>query len=487
MLLGFGKNDLMIVFRDTGAFLRASSFLFLVPVLVALIYFEPLDNYINYISVGVFCSLSGHVIRKVFYSDKESELKHAFLSVGVLWVSFTFFASLPFALNHGMSFLDAYFEAMSAITTTGLSVLPAIDSAPKSLLFWRSFLEWIGGIGIVVLALTGVLSTYSRSVKYMIAEGREKRIKPNLKNTAKQMIFIYAIMTLFGTSMLYFSGLDLFSAVNYSMSAISTTGTSISSQGLQGMHNYLVDFSLIVIMLLGATSFSTHYLFIKRIHLKSYLEDREFQIMLVLSAVSVVAILPELIRFYQNESVALEYAVFYAVSAITEGGFDLVPLTGDIALWSEFVKIILIIIMFIGGSSGSTTGGVKISRFWIFIKSIIWRIKSLVVAENVIFSRKFEGREVGEKEVNEINQFIILYLFFVIVGTIVLVNQGIPLGNSLFEVVSAQSNNGLSTGVTYPGMNPLVELMLIFNMWIGRLEIIPFLSALGFILAFRER
>src|SRR3989344_5124792 len=316
MLLGFGKNDLMIVFRDTGAFLRASSFLFLVPVLVALIYFEPLENYINYISVGVLCSLSGHVIRKVFYSDKESELKHAFLSVGVLWVSFTFFASLPFALNHGMSFLDAYFEAMSAITTTGLSVLPAIDSAPKSLLFWRSFLEWIGGIGIVVLALTGVLSNYSRS-------------------------------------------------------AISTTGTSISSQGLQGMHNYLVDFSLIVIMLLGATSFSTHYLFIKRIHLKSYLEDREFQIMLVLSAVSVVAILPELIRFYQNESVALEYAVFYAVSAITEGGFDLVPLTGDIALWSEFEKIILIIIMFIGGSSGSTTGGVKISRFWLFIKSII--------------------------------------------------------------------------------------------------------------------
>jgi len=193
-----------------------------------------------------------------------------------------------------------------------------------------------------------------------------------------------------------------------------------------------------------------------------------------------------MILFYGSNVIGVEEAFFHIVSAITCGGFAIVPIT-DIRAWGDYVKLVLVGVMFIGGSAGSTAGGIKISRFIIFVKSIYWRIKETILPANSFFARKFEGQILVKNEVREINQFILLYALLIFAGVLVLTLAGNDLGNSLFEVVSAQSNAGISAGIAQAGMPISVEIMLILNMWIGRLEIIPILSAVGFFLSMRKR
>jgi len=376
---------------------------------------------------------------------------------------------------------------MSALTTTGLTVMKTvIDHTPNSLIFWRSLLSWIGGVGIVVLAMAGVLTTYSKASKLIVAEGREERLKPNLKNSVRYIWNIYIGLTFFGVIILYLSGMSVFSAINYSMSAISTTGMDIASQGLVGLHNYAIDISLIAIMLLGAISFSTHYLVLKKRNIAMLWHDAELRVLMLLSLLSSIIILPKMILFYGSNVIGIEQAFFHAISGLTCGGFALVPVT-DVAAWEDFIKLALVGAMFIGGSAGSTAGGIKISRFIIFVKSIYWRIKESVLPDKSFFSKRFEGQELSQPQIREVNQFILLYALFILLGCLVLTLAGNDLGNSLFEVVSAQSNAGISTGITQAGMPISVEIMLILNMWIGRLEIIPILSTIGFALSMRGK
>ncbi|MCR4334957.1 MAG: hypothetical protein NUV57_00280, partial [archaeon] len=379
-----------------------------------------------------------------------------------------------------------FFEAMSAITTTGLSMMRLIiDSAPKSLILWRSLLSWIGGIGIVVLSLMGIFTTYTKSAKLMVAEGREEQIRPNLKNTAKEIWVVYAFLTVLSIGLLFFAGMDFFSAVNYAMSAISTTGMNLTSTGLAGIDDTIIGLSLVLIMLVGATSFSTHYLFIRKKEFGAYLKDNEFKLMISILIISIIIILPKMLLFYPNAAIAVENAIFQNTSALTCGGFLAVPI-GDFAKWDDFVLLVLMGLMVIGGSAGSTAGGIKIARVIIFTKSIYWRIKELILPKDSYFQKKFEGKPIENRLIREINQFLLLYIVLIMMGVFVLTMQGIGLTNALFVVISAQGNVGLDVGVVSTLLPVASKIMLILSMWIGRLEIIPLLSAIGFALSFRK-
>lgn len=483
MLIRIGKEDFKVVLKDVGLILEYSALTFIAPIIIGLVYAEPLSILAVYVFCALFTFLAGRAIRKVFDCEQNTALKHAFLTASIIWLVYCAIAALPFFFISNMPFLDGFFEAMSALTTTGLSVMkPVIDHAPKSLIFWRSVLSWIGGVGIVVLAMAGVLTTYSKASKLIVAEGREERLEPNFKNSVRHIWNIYIGLTILGVIMLFLSGMGPFNAVNYSMSAISTTGMDTSSTGLVGTHNLAIDLSLTIIMVLGAISFSAHYLILKKRDWSLIWHDAEFKVLLLLGLASSIIILPKMILFYGGNLAGIVQSFFHVMSALTCGGFALVPAT-DVAKWEDFVKLILVALMFIGGSTGSTAGGIKISRFIIFCKSIYWRVKESVLPAKSFFSRKFEGRELAQPEIREVNQFILLYALFILFGCIVLTLAGNDLGNSLFEVVSAQSNAGISTGITEPGMPISVEIMLILNMWIGRLEIIPILSTIGFALS----
>lgn len=487
MLIRIGKEDFKIVLKDVGLILEYSAITFLAPLIIGLLYSEPLETIGAYALCALLAFFTGLVIKRLFDTEQKTALKHAFLTASILWLVYCAFAALPFMLIQNMSFLDGFFEAMSSLTTTGLTVMkPFIDHVPKSLLFWRSILSWIGGVGLVVLAMAGVLSTYSKASKLIVAEGREERIRPNLKNSIRYIWNIYLGLTFLGVVMLYLSGMNVFSAINYSMSAISTTGMDLTSAGLIGLHNYAIDISLVVIMLFGAISFSAHYLVIKKRDWRVLLHDSEFKVLMLLGVLSSVMILPKMIVFYGGTIVGIEYAFFHSISALTCGGFALVPAM-EIGVWDDFVKLVLVGVMFVGGSAGSTAGGIKISRFVIFCKSIYWKIKESVLPAKSFFSKKFEGRELEQSEIKEVSQFILLYIMFILAGCLVLTLAGNDLGNSLFEVVSAQSNSGISAGIAKFGMPVSVEIMLILNMWIGRLEIIPILSAVGFALSLRGK
>jgi trk system potassium uptake protein TrkH len=487
MLIRIGREDLRVVLKDVGIVLEYSALTFIAPLLIGIAYLEPIENIAIYFFCGVFAFLAGLAIKKLFGSEQHTALKHAFLTASIIWILYCAIAALPFNLIANMPLLDSFFEAMSALTTTGLSVMkPVIDSAPNSLIFWRSVLSWIGGVGIVVLAMAGVLTTYSKASRLILAEGRDERLRPNLKNSIRHIWNIYIGLTILGVILLYLSGMGLFDSLNYSMSAISTTGMDTTSTGLAGMHNFAIDASLVFIMLLGAISFSAHYLVLKKRNWTVLLHDAEFKVLMLLGLLSGAIILPKMILFYGSNIIGIEEAFFHAFSALTCGGFAIVPI-GDMRAWGDYIKLVLVSVMFIGGSAGSTAGGIKISRFIIFCKSIFWRVKESILPEKSFFSRKFENQELSQSDLKEVNQFILLYVLFIIAGCLVLTLAGNSLGNSLFEVVSAQSNAGLSAGIAQAGMPISVEVMLILNMWIGRLEIIPILSTIGFFLSMKGK
>jgi trk system potassium uptake protein len=487
MFLRVGKEDIKVALKDTGTLLTYSGLAFFVPIILAILMDKNPDTLLAFAISALLAFGVGYILKTQIQTSKETEIKHAMLSIVLIWLLFCFFASLPFVLIMKVSFLDAFFETMSTLTTTGLSVMaPLLDSMPHSLIFWRTFLGWIGGIGIVLMALIGLMTTYSRFSKFMIAEGRGDQLKENLKTATQKIAFIYILLTILGIVLLMLSGQTLWQATNYSMSAISTNGMDITSEGLTavnngfsptGIFNYWVGISLVIIMFLGAMSFSLHYLFLRKKNWFVYFKDPEFRLLLLIGLIGTIIV---------GAKIGLWDAFFHVFSLATCGGFAII-ITEQIALWPEFVKLFLVIITIIGGAAGSTAGGIKLSRAIIFVKGIYWKIKASVLPENSFFKRSYAGQKISLKEVKEINQFILLWIVFIAIGTLILVGYGYSIDDSLLEVASAQSNAGISTGITSMEMPIGVEIMLIINMFVGRLEIIPILASIGLLLNLREK
>jgi trk system potassium uptake protein len=486
MFLKLGKEDIKVSIKDSGTVLRYAGLIFFVPIAFAILMDRNPWNLIYYAFSALLIFAAGSAMTFFVEPKKETEIKHALLSTVFIWLLFCFFASLPFYFISEISPIDSYFETMSALTTTGLSVItPLVDNMPPSLIFWRTFLSWIGGIGIIVISLVGLMTTYSKTSKLMSAEGRGEALGGNIKSTGKKIFGIYVGLTLIGIIFLFFSGQTLWEATNYSMSAISTTGTSITSEGLTGINNgwepigvnnYWVQLSLILIMILGATSFSLHYLFLKTKNIKLILQDSQFKTLLLLGLLGTIIV---------SMKLEIMESLFHIFSALTCGGMSIIN-QNIISNWDDFVKTIFIFLFIIGGSAGSTAGGIKISRALIFTKSIYWRIKQSVLPQNAFFKRAYEGEPVNETELKELSQFILLWIILLAIGTIIVSFYGYSLSDSLFEVASAQSNAGLSSGITNMGMPFAIKLMLIINMFVGRLEIIPILASIGFILGLRK-
>jgi len=487
MFLRVGIEDVKVSLKDTGTILMYSGLAFFVPIIMAILFDRNPQTLLAYAGSALMVLMLGYGMRTLIVTKKETEIKHALLSIVLIWLLFCLFASLPFVFIMKVSLIDAFFETMSTLTTTGLSVMtPLLDTMPASLIFWRTFLGWIGGVGIVVMAFIGLMTTYSKTSKLLMAEGRGEQLKENIRGSAKKIAYIYIILTIVGIILLLLAGQNMWQATNYSMSAISTNGMDISETGLMnvnngwspiGLHNYWVDLALIVIMILGAMSFSLHYAWMRKKDFRVVLKDPEFRALIFLGAIGALIV---------GIKLGAMEGLFHVFSAITCGGFAFIyPL--DVSLWSDFVKMILIPLMIIGGAAGSTAGGIKLSRFIIFVKSLYWKIKASVLPDKAYFRKRYNGENVTEKQVKDISLFILLWFVFLLIGTIVLVGYGNDMGNAFFEVSSAQSNAGITTGITHATMPWGVEIMLIINMFVGRLEIIPLLASIGILLSIKDR
>ncbi len=453
--------DTRIILKSVGTCLKYASFVFLVPILVALIYGEYPG--IPYFILSFLIALAaGFILEKVFFTEKTTKFDEGMVIVAFIWMAVALISTLPFVFVGGTNFIDALFESMSAWTTTGFSLLD-LEAAPYTILFWRSFVQWVGGIGIVVLALSGLFKT---SNTLYIIEGHE-RIRPNVMNAVKTIWWIYILYTVIGISLLMVAGMPPFDSVNHTMTGISTGGMGIHAESIGFYNSEAIEIVMMFIMIMGAVSFFMHYQLLAG-ERKKFFRDIQTITLILIIILATLLLLP----FHM-----LRESVFQAVSAITCSGFS----TQDLAVWGDYSKSLLVILMIFGGAAGSTVGGLKLNRVLIFSKSIYDNLKKLITPR-LVYPRKIFSLNFTEDEMQAVFKFIGIYVFFLIIGSFILMSQGHSGVNSLFQVASAQGNVGLSV---IPELNIISKLTLIFNMWIGRLEIWAVLVFFAYVLGRR--
>ena len=459
------KADFYIVLHYLGYIMQGLGIVLLAPILVALIYGE-------YIKVSAFiipCLISfilGTAFTKKLKDYTNLRLKHGMLISSFAWLWASLIGASIMALSLDIHFVDALFENMSAWTGSGMTFFVNVEILPKSILFLRSLEQWIGGLGIVIIFIGILIRAGTAASRLYKSEAREEKIKPNITNTLRKALEIYLIYTAIGILLFILAGLPIFDAVNLTFTSISTGGMSIKNANVGFYQDSLVYIISMVLMILGATSFSVHYNIVKTKG-KSVLKDVQFQLMIVLIALASVFIL------VTNKMVPIE-ELFTIVSAITTTGANVVP-PYELASWSGSSLIILMILMLIGGSSGSTGGGLKLIRAITVLKGMNLTVTNLVSPEGRVVSTRIGGKKISEREIKEASAYIVIFFIFLTFGWGMMTLYGYDPFTALFDVISIQSNNGLSTGIVFGGLPTPLKLTLIFLMWIGRLEIIPVL------------
>ncbi len=440
----------------------------LLPILVALIYNE--TDYIAFFLPSVFSIVIGYGLRRLFAGNsKNMRLKHGMMIAALAWLWAAFIGGLILTLATNISFLDGYYESMAAWTGTGMTMFPNVEALPKSILFLRSMEQWIGGLGVVIVVIGILIRPGTAAARLYKSEAREERIRPSIANTVKTIWWIYLFYTAVGIILFILAGMPIFDSINHTMTAIATGGMSVKNDNIGAYHSDMINIVAMIIMILGATSFLVHYRVLKG-KLSFIIRDIQFQALIIFTFVFSLLIIV-------NTNLTSMNAVFNSVSAITTTGFSSQPLNAMVA-WPQYAKIMFIGLMLLGGSAGSTVGAIKLIRVITVLKSIYWEIAKIFSPEGSILPRKIADKQVTDAEIKEASSFISIYFVFLFITWIVLVPYGYDALNALFEVCSTQGCVGLSMGITSQTMPQIPQVFLIFNMWIGRLEIIPVLVLL---------
>ncbi|UCD13716.1 MAG: TrkH family potassium uptake protein, partial [Thermoplasmatales archaeon] len=356
---------------------------------------------------------------------------------------------------------------------------------PNTLQFWRSLIQWIGGVGVIVLTLSILARPGTGSYILYRSEGREKKTHPSIVSTVRTIWWIFLLYTVIGVVVLWIiyvfdpiGGMDPWQSLNHAMTGIATGGFSVTDDSIIGFGT-ISQVAVVFLMIFGGVAFAAHYDLLKG-RVKRFLSDAQFQAMILLIILGVLALTlinlndPNL-YYTGNFLLSLKESGFQFVSAVTCTGFA----SAEIPSWTESAKLILSFAMIIGGAAGSTAGGIKLFRAILLSKGASWRIKRSISTPRRVFIHKLGDKPLTKEDAMDlINEAaIISFMWVILISTGVIVIAYIfpaeTLGNVIFEVCSAQGNVGLSTGITSMGMSPYAKIMLIFNMWVGRLEIIP--------------
>lgn len=464
--------------RDTGKILRFMGLVAAAPLIVTVIYSE-WDMVIPMGLTSLIFIIVGSLLAQVPRPAREPRLSVALMAVALIWFISALIGSIPFILGLHMPVTDSIFEAMSGWTDTGMTLLPNVDSTPKTLLFWRSFMQWLGGLGIV--AFTVALASRSGLVQRGLyrSEGRSEAFMPSVVGTGIAMWRIYIIITLLSFGLVLLSGIPVWDAANLTLTAIATGGFAVTSGGISDYNNVVLELTLVVVMLAGAMPFKLYYLMYHHRRF-SFFGDRQAVTLLILVLGGFVVLTCDLVFFTGVDLLtAVRRGIFMAAAGVSSTGFQ----TTSLNLWPPVTTLFLVILVLIGGSSGSTAGGLKISRVLLGLESLLWWFRRIFVTGKAIVPFKHEGRTVqkniAELEVSKNMLIIVMYVLTIFVCTIAVLHFE-PLttfesSNVIFEIVSAFCNNGISTGFVTPDLSLPTKWTFIFLMWFGRLEIVPVL------------
>jgi len=467
-------NNFKTVFFAIGVLLIILGAFMLIPFLVGLIYDEKNITFLSSAFVTIFIGIL--LLLTNLEESRKLNLQQAFLLTTLSWLSIAIFGSLPFLLsNLNLSIVDAFFESMSGITTTGSTIITDLDNAPKGILIWRAILQWLGGIGVIVMAIAvlPLLNVGGMQLFRMESSESTEKILPKARAVTLMISTIYITLTLTCALAYWAFGMNVFDSIAHSMTTIATGGFSTYSDSIGHFKNPKIEIVSIIFIILGSLPFIAYIKFIKG-NKKIFFKDSQIKALIYVLFFSILIIFIYL-SFINNGNGFLEnlrISTFNIVSILSGTGY----VTTDFSLWGKFPLVFFLFLMFIGGCAGSTTCGIKIFRFQILGKFILNQIKKIVYP-NGVFSMRYNNEKISNTFMYSIITFIFLYFFIFFILSALLSLNGLDFVTAISGSASAISNVGPGLGnIIGPDGNfyelpDFSKLSLSLGMLLGRLEL----------------
>lgn len=463
-----------MVLHILSRILIVEAILMLPSVIVGLIYWERATT--AFIAPIVILAVLGLALGIKKPKNREIYARDGFFVVACAWVLMSLFGALPFYLSgYFKSYIDALFEVISGFTTTGSSVLSDVEALPKCILFWRSFTNWVGGMGVLVFVMAIIPLSDDRSLHIMRAESPGPivgKLVPKMKDTAKILYGIYIALTAICALLLLFGGMNLFDALCHSFSTAGTGGFSVRNAGIGHYNSAYIEMVIAVFMILFGVNFNLFYLILLG-HIKDALKSEELRWYLSIVGLSTLVITLNIMSSFKGQS--FRYAFFQVASLITTTGFA----TTDFNYFPELSKSILVLLMFTGACAGSTGGGFKISRLIIILKSFKKEVKKLFHPNSVTVI-KLENKPIDSSLSHSTVNYFMMYILIMMISCIAISVDNFDFTTNVTAVISCFNNIGPGLNVVGPmgnfgGFSIFSKLVLSLDMLFGRLEILPML------------
>ncbi|MCD4695443.1 MAG: TrkH family potassium uptake protein [Bacteroidales bacterium] len=411
-------------------------------------------------------------------ADRNIGKREGYIIVSFAWVTISLFGTLPYLIsNYIPNFTDAFFETISGFTTTGATIIADIESLPKGLLFWRSMTHWIGGMGIIVLSVAILPLLGIGGMQLFVAEMpgiTPDKLHPRITQTAKRLWLIYVILTFAETIFLMFGGLDLFDALCHSFATMATGGFSTQNASIANYSAY-IQYVIILFMIFAGTNFTLHYLAMHgKIREVWQNEEYRYYILLTFGFALIVGVILAIFGKSGIEE-SFRNGLFQVVSIVTTTGF----ITSDYLLWPGYIWVIIFLLMFIGGSAGSTGGGIKIARQILLWKNSALEFKRMMHPKAVIPVR-FNKKVVSQEIIHLVVAFFLFYVLIFFAGTFVLSLLGLDFETAIGTTIASLGNIGPGIGgvgpvENYAGLPNAAKWISAFLMLLGRLELFTIL------------
>lgn len=468
-----------MIMRILGIALMSEGALMLLPFAAGLWYGERPWEFI-------ICAVAAELIGLLFFLHKPKTnviyAKEGFVSVALVWVAMSLVGAAPFVISGDIpSYVDAVFETVSGFTTTGASILNNVEGLSRAGLFWRSFTHWLGGMGVLVFIMAVLPMSGDHSMHIMKAEVPGPvvgKLVPKAGQTAKILYLIYGCFTIAETILLMLGGMDFFDAILHAFSTAGTGGFSTRNNGLLAFDSRYIETVVACFLVLYGVNFNLYYLILIG-RVKNALESEELHVYFGLILTAVCAITLGIVGIYGSVSDSIHKAFFYVMSILTTAGFT----TWDYTLWPQYIQVIFVILMFIGGCAGSTGGGMKLSRAMLLVKTADVEIEKMVSPRRVKRVR-MDGKCVEKSVTETVCSFFFLYLLILFICTFVTSFDGYDFATSFTASLSCISNIGPGLSAVGPTGNFAIfssgtKIVMALTMLIGRLEIFPILITIS--------
>lgn len=467
-----------IVLYILGCVLKFESAFLVLPALVGLIYREHAS--VSYLAVAVLCLILGVLLTHKKPRSTNLYTREGFVAVALSWIIMSIFGAIPFVLTGDIPFyVDALFETISGFTTTGSSILTDVESISKASLFWRSFSHWIGGMGVFVFIMAILPMMGGSTMNLMKAESpgpSVSKLVPHVKDTAKILYGIYIAITICEATILRALGMPLFDSLTTTFGTVGTGGFGIRNDSIAG-YSPAIQITITVFMILSGINY-TAYFYILTGKIKELFKIEEVRWYLAIIFGSVAVITWNVRSLYPTFSETLRNAFFQVGSIITTTGYA----TTDFDLWPALSKTLLVTLMFIGACAGSTSGGIKVSRILILLKTIRKEL-SLIIHPRQVKKIRMDGHPVDHETLRSANVFLVVYFVLLLTSMLLISVDEFDFSTNFTSVVTVLNNIGPGLNLVGPTQNfsifsPFSKFVLMFDMLAGRLELFPMMILL---------